>query len=122
MNASTKGALLSLLVYPGVGQLALALRISGVLFAVLATAGLLVFMFRITVRIFHALDPILSSLADNSLNLSNFLEIVSRSPYDSWQVEGISLVFLLSCWIAAGLHAYLAGQRIDKIEDSILDD
>jgi hypothetical protein len=112
MKESTKGALLSLLVYPGAGQLALGLRISGVLFAVLATAGLLVTIFRITLRIFHALDPILSSLADNSLNLSKFIEIVSRLPYDSWQVEGISLVLLLLCWIAAGLHAYLAGRRI----------
>lgn len=120
MKESTKGALLSLLVYPGVGQLALGSRISGVLFAVLTTAGLLVIIFRITVRIFHALDPILSSLADNSLIWSKFIEIVSRSPYDSWQVEGISLVFLLLCWIAGGLHAYLAGQRIDKIDDSKL--
>ena len=114
MKESTKGALLSLLVYPGVGQLALGLRISGVLFAVLATAGLLVIIFRITVRIFHAFDPILSSLADNSLIWSKFLEIVSRSPYYSWQVEGISLVFLLLCWIAAGLHAYVAGREVDR--------
>ena len=112
MKESTKGALLSFLVYPGAGQLALGSRISGVLFAVLTTAGLLVIIFRITVRIFHALDPILSSLADNSLIWSKFIEIVSRSPYDSWQVEGISLAFLLLCWIAAGLHAYVAGRRI----------
>jgi len=114
MKESTKGALLSLLVYPGVGQLALGLRISGVFFAGLATAGLLVIIFRITVRIFHALDPILSSLANNSLIWSKFLEIVSRSPYDSWQVEGICLVFLFLCWIAAGLHAYVAGREVDR--------
>ena len=69
-------------------------------------------------RIFQALDPILSSLSDNSLNWHKFFEIVSRSSYDSWQVEGIGLLFLLFCWITAGVHAYLAGQRIDKIEDS----
>ena len=114
MKDSTQGALLSLLVYPGAGQLALGLKTSGILFAVLATAGLLVIIFRITVRIFQALDPILSSLADNSLNSSKFFEILNRSPYDSWQVEGISLGFLLLCWIAAGLHAYLAGRRIDQ--------
>jgi hypothetical protein len=117
MKASTKGALLSLLIYPGVGQLALGFKISGVLFAVLATAGLLVVLFRITVRVFHALDLILSSLAENTLHWSKLFQIVSRSPYDSWQVEGISLVCMLLCWIAAGLHAYLAGQRIDKIDD-----
>ena len=121
MKESTKGALLSFLVYPGLGQLVLGLKISGVLFAVLATAGLLVVIYRITVRIFHALDPILSSLADNSLIWSKFIEIVSRSPYDSWRVEGISLVFLLLCWMAAGVHAYLAGQKIDRMAGFTLD-
>ena len=114
MKESTKGALLSVMVYPGLGQLVLGLKISGVLFAILTTTGLLVILYRISVRLFHALDPILSSVADNDLNWSKFIEIVSRSPYDSWQVEGISLGFLLLCWIAAGLHAYLAGRRIDQ--------
>lgn len=118
MKKSTQGALLSLLVYPGVGQLSLGLKGSGVLFAGFTTAGLLVVIFRVTGRIFQALDPILSSLSDNSLNWHKFFEIVSRSSYDSWQVEGIGLLFLLFCWITAGVHAYLAGQRIDKIEDS----
>ena len=112
MKEATKGALLSVLVYPGLGQLVLGLKISGALFAVLTTAGLLVIIYRITVRIFHTLDPILSSLADNALNWSKFIEIVGRSPYDSWRVEGMSLVFLLLCWIAAGVHAYRAGRRI----------
>jgi hypothetical protein len=114
MKASTQGVLLSLLVYPGVGQLVLGLKTSGVLFAVLATAGLLVIIFRMTVRLFQALDPILSALADNSLNRHTFFEIVSRSSYDSWQVEGVSLLFLLFCWIAAGVHAYFSGRRIDR--------
>ena len=112
MKESTQGALLSLLVYPGVGQLALGLKTSGLLFAVLATAGLLVIIFRMTVRLFQALDPILSSLSDNSLNWSTFIEILKRSSYDSWQIEGISLVFLLLCWVSAGVHAYLAGRKM----------
>ena len=114
MKESTQGALLSALVYPGLGQLVLGLKISGSLFAALTTAGLLVIIYRLTMRIFDALDPILSSLADNTLNWSKLIGIVNLSPYDSWRVEGISLVFLLLCWIVAGLHAYRAGQRIDQ--------
>lgn len=114
MKESTKGALLSALVYPGLGQLVLGLKSSGALFAILTTAGLLVIIYRITVRIFQALDPIVSSLAEKALTWSKFIEIGSHSSYDSWQVEGISLVFLLLCWIAAGLHAYLAGRKVDR--------
>ena len=114
MKESTKGALLSFLVYPGVGQLVLGLKFSGILFAVLTTAGLLVVIYRITLRAFHALDPILSSLADHTLNFSKIIEIINHAPYDSCRIEGISLVFLVLCWIAAGVHAYLAGGRIDR--------
>jgi len=115
MKESTKGVLLSALVYPGLGQLALGLKLSGALFAVITSAGLLVVIYRLTIRIDHALDPILSSLADNTLNWRKLIEIVNTSPYHSWGVEGISLVFLLSCWAAAGVHAYLAGQKIDRM-------
>ena len=115
MKESTKGVLLSALVYPGLGQLALGSKLSGALFAVLTTAGLLVVIYRLTIRIYHALDPILLSLADNTLNWSKLIEIVNLSSYHNWGVEGISLVFLLSCWAAAGVHAYLAGQKIDRL-------
>ena len=113
MKESTKGALLSLLVYPGLGQLLLGLKFSGAVFAALTTAGLLVITYRITVRMFHALDPILSSAADKALQWSDIVNIIRHGHYDSWQAEGISLVFLLLCWVVAGVHAYFAGRRID---------
>jgi hypothetical protein len=85
----------------------LGLKFSGILFAVSTTTGLLVIIYRLTIRIYHALAPILSSLADDTLNWSKLIEIVNLSPYDSWRVEGISLVFLLSCWAVAGVHAHI---------------
>ena len=114
MKESTKGALLSLLVYPGLGQLLLGFRISGVLFAVLTAAGLLVIIYRITIRMFHALDPILSSAADKNLQWGEVINIIRQGPYDTWQVESICLIFLLVCWLTAGVHAYFAGSRIDR--------
>jgi hypothetical protein len=87
-------------------------KFSGAIFAVSTTAGLLVIIYRITIRMFYALDPILSSAADKTLHWTRFIDIVSHVRYDSWQVEGICLAFLLLCWIAAGLHAYLAGRRM----------
>jgi hypothetical protein len=122
MKESTKGALLSVLVYPGLGQLVLGSKLSGAFFAVLTTAGLLVVIYRLTVRIYHALDPMLISLADNTLNWSKLIDIVNRSPFDSWRVEGISLVFLLSCWAVAVVHAYFVGQKIDRKADPTPDD
>ena len=115
MKESTKGVLLSGLVYPGLGQLVLGAKFSGAIFAILTTAGLLVIIYRLTVRIYHALDPILSLLANNTLNWKQFIAILSHSSYDSWQIEGISLVLFLACWAVAGVHAYFAGQKIDRL-------
>jgi hypothetical protein len=114
MKESTKGALLSALVYPGLGQMVLGLKFSAALFAVSTTAGLLVIIYRLTMRIYYAFDPVLSSMADSTLNWPNFIEILNLSPFDSWRVEGVSLVLLLSCWVAASVHAYLAGRKIDR--------
>ncbi len=114
MKESTKGVLLSGLVYPGLGQFVLEAKFSGVLFAILTTAGLLVIFYRLTVRIYHALDPILSLLANNTLNWNRFIAILSHSSYDSWQIEGISLVLFLDCWVLASLHAFFVGQKIDR--------
>jgi len=114
MKESTKGVLLSGLVYPGLGQLVLGAKFSGVLFAILTTAGLLVIIYRLTVRIYHALDPILSLLANNTFNWNQFIAILSHSSYDSWQIEGVSLVLFLACWALSSLHAFFVGQKIDR--------
>ena len=114
MKESIKGALLSFLVYPGMGQLVLGLKSSGVFFAVLSSIGLLFIVYRLTMRLYQSIDPIISLLANNSLSLNKAVEIIKQSSYSSWRTEGFSLIFLIFCWIAAGLHAYFAGGRIEN--------
>ena len=113
MKKSTQGALLSFLVYPGLGQLVLGLKSSGVAFAVLSTIGLLVIVYRLTMRIYQAADPLISLLANHSLSLSRAVDILNQSSYSSWRVEGLSLLCLALCWIAAGMHASFAGGRTE---------
>lgn len=114
MKESTKGALLSFLVYPGLGQLVLGAKFSGILFAVFSTIALLVIIYRFTTRILHAIDPILSSLSSNALSLPKVIDLINQSSYDSWRVETLSLIFLVSCWIAAGVQAYFVGRMVDR--------
>ena len=114
MKASTKGILLSGLVYPGSGQLALGSKLSGTLFAVLTTGGLLLILYRLTMRLYHAADPMLLSLADHTLNWQTFVEIFNRAPYDNWRAEIFSLGVVTTCWVAAAVHAYFVGHKIDR--------
>lgn len=120
MNESIKAVLLSALVYPGVGQFVLGSKISGALFAGLTSAGLAVIFYRLTMRTYHAIDPILASLADNILTWNKLIEILN-SRYENWRLETISLAFLLACWVVAGVHAYYAGQKIDRMAGLHLD-
>ena len=115
MKESTKGVLLSGLVYPGLGQLVLGAKFSGVLFAILTTAGLLVFIYRLTVRIYHALEHSVPVKDNNTLNWNQFIDILSHSSYNGWHIEVIGLVLVLSCWTFSCLHAYLVGQKMDRI-------
>ena len=114
MRESTKGVFLSTLIYPGAGQLAIGSIFAGAIFIVLTTAGLLLIIYRITIRIYHSMDQILSALENGALSVRSFFELISRSPYASWQIEGMSLFIVLSCWIVSILHAYWAGQKLDR--------
>ena len=114
MKESTKGALLSALVYPGLGQLLLGARFSGVLFAVLTTTGLLIFIYRLTIRISRAMDQILPALTGNLGDLRKIFAIIDQSTYSDWSGEIISLMVVVICWGASIIHAYWVGCRLDR--------
>ncbi len=114
MKESTKGALLSALVYPGLGQLVLGAKLSGAFFAASTTAGLLVILYRLTVRIYRALDQILPELTGKVGDLRNVLAVLDQSTYPSWSVEKISLIVVSACWAASVIHAHWVGTRLDR--------
>ena len=114
MKESIKGALLSALVYPGLGQLILGAKFKGISFAVLTTAGLLVIIYRMTIRIYRALDLILPALTGNFGDLPKILTILDQSTYPDWSGEIISLIVVVICWGASIIHAYWLGCRLDR--------
>jgi len=114
MKESAKGVLLSGLVYPGLGQLSLGKITSGVLFVVLTTSGFCVFIFRIIQRAVGVIDQISPLLANNELDLNTLKELLSRQSAGGWGVETISLISMAVCWLAAMVHAYFAGKKIDS--------
>ena len=114
MKESTKGVLLSALIYPGAGQLAQGSKFVGAVFIILTTAGLFLIIYRITKRIVHSVDQLLSMAPNGSTGISSFFEMISRAPYDSWRIEVISLMIVFSCWAVSILHAYFSGEKIDR--------
>ena len=114
MKKSTRGALLSGLVYPGLGQLVLGLAFSGVFFMSLATAGLIVFVYSIFQRAARGIDEILPLLANNQLDFNTLKELISRHSAGGWETEAISLIGIAGCWLTAIFHAYFVGKKLDS--------
>ncbi|MGD9080726.1 MAG: hypothetical protein PVG96_15375 [Desulfobacterales bacterium] len=113
MKASTRGMLLSGLVYPGLGQIILGRMTSGIILALLATVTFGVVTYRVVERVYRLTDQILPLLADNALDVATLKELLSRDVAGGWGVEKICLIGLVSCWLVAIGHAYFVGKKID---------
>jgi hypothetical protein len=114
MKNSTKGMLLSGLVYPGLGQLILGRVFSGIIFALLATAGFSVLLYRIVQRTLRVIDQILPLLADKRLDVHALVELLNRDFAGGWRLENICLIGIAACWLVAIAHAYFAGKKMDR--------
>jgi len=114
MKNSTKGMLLSGLVYPGLGQLILGRIFSGIIFVLLATAGFSVLLYRIIQRTLRVIDQILPLLADKRLDVHALVELLNRDVAGGWRLENICLIGIVACWLVAIAHAYFAGKKMDR--------
>ena len=116
MKQSIKGALLSGLVYPGSGQLILGRILAGGTFIVLTTIGFGVLIYRIAKRLYLILDRVLPMLVRDDLDFSKLIDSMDQSTYSSWDVELVSFILVVICWVAAAVHAYVVGKQIDNQE------
>lgn len=116
MKQAAKGAILSGLIYPGTGQLFFGRMLSGLAFIVLVTVGLGVLIYRIAMRIYLGMDQMLLMQDNNSLNFQKFKYFLNHAGYSSWDVELISLVAVVCCWISSIAHAYFVGKHLDQPE------
>lgn len=114
MKNSTKGALLSGLVYPGVGQISLGRRGVGALFMALATAGLAVTVRGIMNRTSLMMDQITPLLAKGQMTTERLIQTATRHAGPQSYLEDLAVWILICCWAASVGHAYLLGRRIDN--------
>lgn len=117
MKASTRGMLLSGLVYPGVGQLLSGHKTSGLIFVLGTSAGLIVLFYRLMQRVYGFMEQALPGLANETLDLQSLKQLVERNSAGGWGVEYICLIIITGCWLAAIVHAYFVGKKIDHQSD-----
>lgn len=113
MKPSIRGLLLSGLIYPGAGQLALGRKWEGAGFIALTTAALLLGIIRVFFRLAAAVQQTMSAAPESSADGGKIMELAGQAVSNGWTVEIGCLITLLGCWVAACLHAYWVGRSLD---------
>lgn len=114
MKQSIKGTLLSGLAYPGLGQLFMGYIFSGAAFIGLTTIGLGIIVYRLAKRIYLIIDQILPMFAKDAVDFRKVIDLFNQSTYSNWDVELISTIVVVICWLTSIVHAYFLGKHLDR--------
>ncbi len=116
MKKSLKGALLSGLVYPGLGQCVLGRNSIGITCITITTACIVYIVTRIITLISVILEQMTQVVAKGSLDTFNALETTLKTVHESSLIGNTVPIVILFCWIGSTIHAYLIGKRLDEAE------
>ena len=118
MKPATKGVILSGLVYPGTGQMFLGRIYMGLGIITVSTIALIVLIYRMAIRIYRGIDPLFEMLVTKYMTFQNIKSMLNQTGYAGWDLELISLIVFIFCWVAAMVHAYYLGLNKDRRQKS----
>ncbi|MCF6290923.1 MAG: hypothetical protein L3J03_08020 [Desulfobacterales bacterium] len=112
MNQKMKGALLSGLVFPGLGQIFLGRKLLGVALIGLTAAGIAGIVAGLMQRLPLIIDLLQKELQQGTLDSARILAISNQAAASgTTALENIGMILLVSCWAASIVHALVAGTR-----------
>lgn len=112
MRNSTKGVLLSALVYPGLGQIALKSYLRGVSLIVLTSWGL----YRIVAKMYQQIVGLLDGTEISAIVTStdDIVKVIIDMLPDVGGPSYRTLLRIISgCWLAGIVDSWLSGRRLD---------
>jgi TM2 domain-containing membrane protein YozV len=114
MKTSIKAALLSALVFPGLGQMYLKRYVRGMIPMVLVLAGLGVLIVQAAVGALKVLDKMQIQIQGGTVDMNAVSNLAAGSsthgdPYSSLITIGIAV-----CWIFSVIDAYRLGKEKDR--------
>jgi hypothetical protein len=112
MNSSLKGAFLSGLVYPGLGQIVQKHYFRGIALIGIVTVSLVATIISASRQAQEILRNIESS--GGGYDVSTILHQAAISSGQTDRTMGISSLLIIGCWVAGIIDAYLSGKRIDS--------
>ncbi len=117
MSNSLKAALLSGLVFPGIGQVFLKCYRRGVVLMLIVLACLFIIVAKAVQQAFSILKQI--ELAGGTINVDAILNVATQSSTNSDSIVFNSILLLIIvCWILGVVDAYRIGKKRDLEEQS----
>ena len=114
MKPSTKGAILSGLGFPGVGQILLGRKWEGACFIIVTSAAILAILYSAVQRIPLILEKLIPEMERGTLSLGMIFKETHRiTAMGGSALEQISLWTILFCWALSLVRAYLAGRKLE---------
>jgi TM2 domain-containing membrane protein YozV len=117
MNKSVKAALLSGLVFPGVGHLYLRRWLFGIVLAGIAGYAL-----------YHIVDDVLGVALHVSrqiesgaipADVNTLTEVVARQLSESARATAMASYALLACWVIGIISAFMQGRALDRLDAQV---
>jgi len=117
MNNSLKGALLSGVVFPGLGQIILKHYKRGIALMLTVLASLLVIVVKAVQQALTILEKI--NLEGGAINMSTISNIATKASttFDSL-IFNFVLLLMIFCWVIGVVDAYIIGKKKDLEEQS----
>lgn len=117
MNNSLKGALLSGVVFPGLGQIILKHYKRGIALMLTVLASLLVIVVKAVQQALTILEKI--NLEGGAINMSTISNIATKASttFDSL-IFNFVLLLMIFCWVIGVVDAYRIGKKKDLEEQS----
>ncbi len=116
MKRSTKAALLSGLVFPGIGHLYLKRYIPGSILCV-ASASAIYFIVSVAMTTaFEVVEKIQSNSGTAALDIASITEMVSQQSSTTEQPVNIATLVLVVCWVIGIVDSYRQGRAQEKAE------
>ena len=117
MNNAVKGALLSGLVFPGLGQVMLKHYKRGIALMLAVSVGLLVVIVKVTQQAFTILEKIESEGRGVDMRAISKAATQAFTASDSL-IYGFVSLWIIFCWIIGVVDAYTAGRKKDLAQSA----
>lgn len=114
MKASSKAALLSAFVFPGVGQLYLKKLWRGLAIVLMFCAGLGYVIWSVTVSAMGRLDDVMAKMQGDIKDLQQLTDLVGSKGLAADPAQDAVFYLMVCLWIFAIVDAYRIGKQRDR--------